>query len=62
MLTDKPVKVKSFNNGRSAPILQIYVTNKSTYVGGVLENEKGKTTTIVTQQKPKYLGGGTISK
>ena len=39
-------KVKSFKNGRSAPILQVYVTNKLDYTGGVLENEKGVKTII----------------
>lgn len=39
-------KVKNFKNGRSAPILQVYVTNKLNYVGGVLENEKGVKTII----------------
>jgi len=38
--------LKSFKNGKSAPILQVYVMNKSAYIGGVLENEKGKTTII----------------
>ena len=37
---------KTFSNGRSAPILQVYVLNKSQYVGGILENEKGKKTVI----------------
>jgi hypothetical protein len=38
--------VKAFSNGRSAPILQVYVINKKNYVGGILENEKGKKTSI----------------
>lgn len=41
-----PVVTKVFSNGKSAPILQVYVSNKAQYIGGVLENEKGKKTLI----------------
>lgn len=40
------IVVTTFSNGRSAPILQMYVNNKVDYIGGTLENSKGKTTTI----------------
>lgn len=39
-------KVIEFKNGRSAPILQIYVLEKKFYIDGVLENELGKKTLI----------------
>lgn len=41
-----PDPTKPFKNGKSAPILKIYETNKALYIGGILENEQGKTTII----------------
>lgn len=38
--------IKKFGNGQCAPILQMYVTNKNKYIGGILENEKGAQTII----------------
>jgi hypothetical protein len=43
---EKIKPLKTFSNGKSAPILQIYVNNKSKYIGGILESEKGTKTTI----------------
>lgn len=37
---------KRFNNGKSAPVLQLFVDTKTSYVGSTLEDDKGKKTTI----------------
>jgi len=37
---------KRFNNGKSAPVLQLFVANKKNYIGGILEDESGKKTVI----------------
>lgn len=37
---------KRFSNGKSAPILQLFVAHKENYIGGSLENENGKKTII----------------
>lgn len=39
-------KPKVFSNGKSAPILQMYVENKNKYIGGVLEDSSGNKTAI----------------
>lgn len=38
--------VKTFSNGRSAPILQVYVMNKSQYIGGIMTDSNNNKTTI----------------
>lgn len=43
--TDSEI-IKTFNNGKTAPVLQLYVINKTKYIGGVLEDQNGKTTII----------------
>lgn len=45
--TDVDVTTK-FKNGRSAPVLQLLVSNQTLYVGGFLEDEKGKKTPILS--------------
>lgn len=44
--TTNVAEVTTFKNGKSAPILQVYVNNKSQYTGGILEDNNGKKTTI----------------
>jgi hypothetical protein len=39
-------ETKKFSNGKTAPILQIYVLNKNKYIGGILEDDKGNKTII----------------
>lgn len=39
--------MKMFNNGKRAPVLQLFVASKQNYIGGILEDEKGKKTIII---------------
>jgi hypothetical protein len=39
-------ETKKFSNGKTAPILQVYVSNKNKYIGGILEDDKGSRTII----------------
>lgn len=39
-------EIKKFSNGKIAPILQVYVSNKNKYIGGILEDDKGSKTVI----------------
>ena len=39
-------KIKKFSNGKTAPILQLYVLNNDKYIGGILEDEKENKTII----------------
>jgi hypothetical protein len=43
---ENSVPVKTFSNGRSAPILQVYVMNKNQYIGGTMTDSKNNKTTI----------------
>ncbi len=38
---------QKFNNGKNAPILQTYVSNKKQYIGGILESENNEKTIIL---------------
>lgn len=44
--TTDPKIIKTFNNGKTAPVLQLYVIDKAKYIGGILEDQNGKTTII----------------